>query len=104
MEGLGSLISNIDRVRDSFNPQLVLEGILLTMWDARLTLSKLVSEEVRKYFGRKVYQSIIPRNVALAEAPSYGRPGLLYNAASAGSKAYIEMCKEFLENGEKSIR
>ncbi|MCH7615504.1 MAG: ParA family protein [Nitrospinae bacterium] len=104
MEGLGSLITNIDRVRDSFNPQLVLEGILLTMWDARLTLSKQVSEEVRKFFGRKVYQSIIPRNVALAEAPSYGRPGLLYNAASAGSKAYLEMCKELLGNGEKSFR
>ena len=104
MEGLGRLINNIDRVRDSFNPQLELEGILLTMWDARLTLSKQVSEEVRKFFGQKVYQSMIPRNVALAEAPSYGRPGLLYNAASSGSKAYIELSKELLENGEKSLR
>ena len=104
MEGLGRLINNIDRVRDSFNPQLELEGILLTMWDARLTLSKQVSEEVRKFFGQKVYQSMIPRNVALAEAPSYGRPGLLYNAASSGSKAYIELSMELLENGEKSLR
>lgn len=104
MEGLGSLITNIDRVRDSFNPKLELEGILLTMWDARLTLSKQVSEEVRKFFGEKVYKAMIPRNVALAEAPSYGRPGLLYNAASSGSKAYMEMSKELLGNGEKSVR
>ena len=104
MEGLGRLIANIDRVRDSFNPQLELEGILLTMWDARLSLSKQVSEEVRKFFGQRVYQSMIPRNVSLAEAPSYGRPGLLYNAASSGSKAYIEVSKELLENGEKGLR
>ena len=104
MEGLGRLIQNIDRVRNSFNPQLELEGILLTMWDARLTLSKQVSDEVRKFFGEKVYKSMIPRNVALAEAPSYGRPGLLYNPASSGSKAYLEVSKELLEHGEKSVR
>lgn len=104
MEGLGRLITNIDRVRDSFNPQLELEGILLTMWDARLSLSKQVSEEVRKFFGQRVYQAMIPRNVSLAEAPSYGRPGLLYNAVSSGSKAYIEVSKELLVNGEKSLR
>lgn len=104
MEGLGRLITNIDRVRDSFNPQLELEGILLTMWDARLSLSKQVSEEVRKFFGQRVYQAMIPRNVSLAEAPSYGRPGLLYNASSSGSKAYIDVSKELLENGEKGLR
>ena len=104
MEGLGRLIQNIDRVRNSFNPELELEGILLTMWDARLTLSKQVSDEVRKFFGQKVYQSMIPRNVALAEAPSYGRPGLLYNPSSSGAKAYLEVAKELLENGEKSLR
>ena len=104
MEGLGRLIQNIDRVRNSLNPELELEGILLTMWDARLILSKQVSDEVRKFFGQKVYQSMIPRNVALAEAPSYGRPGLLYNPSSSGSKAYLEVAKELLENGEKSIR
>jgi len=104
MEGLGRLIQNIDRVRNSFNSTLELEGILLTMWDARLTLSKQVSDEVRKFFGQKVYQSMIPRNVALAEAPSYGRPGLFYNPSSSGSKAYLEVAKELLENGEKSFR
>lgn len=104
MEGLGRLIENIERVRSSLNPRLKLEGILLTMWDARLSLSKQVSEEVRKFFGEKVYQSMIPRNVALAEAPSYGRPGLLYNPASSGSRAYLEVSKELLKNGEKSLR
>ena len=104
MEGLGRLIQNIDRVRNLCNPELELEGILLTMWDARLTLSKQVSDEVRKFFGQKVYQSMIPRNVALAEAPSYGRPGLLYNPSSSGAKAYLEVAKELLENGEKSLR
>ena len=104
MEGLGRLIQNIDRVRNSFNPELELEGILLTMWDARLTLSKQVADEVRKFFGQKVYKSMIPRNVALAEAPSYGRPGLLYNPSSSGAKAYLEVAKELLENGEKSLR
>lgn len=104
MEGLGRLITNIDRVRDSFNPQLELEGILLTMWDARLSLSKQVSEEVRKFFGQRVYQAMIPRNVSLAEAPSYGKPCLLYNASSSGSKAYIDVSKELLENGEKGLR
>lgn len=104
MEGLGGLIQNIDRVRSLLNPELELEGILLTMWDARLTLSKQVSDEVRKFFGQKVYQSMIPRNVALAEAPSYGRPGLLYNPSSSGAKAYLEVAKELLENGEKSLR
>jgi len=104
MEGLGRLIANIDLVRDSFNPQLELEGILLTMWDVRLSLSKQVSEEVRKFFGQRVYRAMIPRNVSLAEAPSYGRPGLLYNASSSGSKAYIDVAKELLENGEKGLR
>ncbi len=102
MEGLGRLMSTIERVRGSFNPALSVEGILLTMCDARLTLSRQVSEEVKKFFPNKVYQSIIPRNVALAEAPSYGRPGVLYNSASMGAKAYMDFAKEFLENGKES--
>lgn len=102
MEGLGRLVSTIERVRGSFNRALSIEGILLTMCDVRLTLSRQVSDEVKKFFPNKVYQSIIPRNVALAEAPSYGRPGLLYNSASIGAKAYMEFAKEFLENGKKS--
>ena len=102
MEGLGRLMSTIERVRGSFNPSLSIEGILLTMCDTRLTLSRQVSEEIKKFFPDKVYQSIIPRNVALAEAPSYGRPGVLYNSSSMGSRAYMDFAKEFLANGKES--
>jgi len=104
MEGLGRLMSTVERVRGQLNPDLELEGILLTMWDSRLSLSKQVSEEIGKFFQDKVYGSVIPRNVALAEAPSYGTPGVLYNSASAGAKAYMELAREYLANGEKSLR
>lgn len=104
MEGLTRLIGSIDRVRQSFNPNLSLEGIVLTMFDTRNTLARQVAEQVRAHFAEKVYQAIIPRNVALAEAPSYGRPGILYNMASAGSQAYVALAKEFLTHGEKSAR
>jgi chromosome partitioning protein len=74
------------------------------MFDARNTLARQVADQVRSHFTEKVYRTVIPRNVALAEAPSYGRPGILYNAASAGSQAYVALAKEFLANGEKSAR
>ena len=102
MEGLGRLMSNIARVQGSLNHELELEGILLTMYDSRNSLSRQVAEEIRSHFKDKVYQSVIPRNVALAEAPSYGRPILLYNAASTGCQAYVELAKELLSHGEKS--
>ena len=104
MEGLTRLIGSIDLVRQSFNSSLSLEGIVLTMFDSRNTLSRQVAEQIRSHFTDKVYQSIIPRNVSLAEAPSYGRPGILYNVASAGSQAYVTLAKEFIANGEKSPR
>lgn len=104
MEGLTGLIGSIDRVRQSFNPNLALEGILLTMFDTRNTLARQVEEQVRAHFHQKVYRTVIPRNVTLAEAPSYGRPGITYNAASAGSQAYIALAKEFLPYGEKGAR
>jgi chromosome partitioning protein len=102
MEGLGRLMSNIARIQGSLNPELELEGILLTMSDTRNSLSRQVAEEIRSHFKDKVYQSVIPRNVTLAEAPSYGRPILLYNAASTGCQAYVELAKELLSHGEKS--
>ncbi len=102
MEGLGRLMANVERVRQSLNPGLKLEGILLTMYDSRNTLSRQVAEEVRGHFKERVYQTVIPRNVTLAEAPSYGRPVLLYNVASAGAQAYLSLAKEFLGHGEKS--
>jgi chromosome partitioning protein len=104
MEGLTRLIGSIDLVRQSFNPSLNLEGIVLTMFDSRNSLSKQVAEQVRSHFVDKVYQVVIPRNISLAEAPSYGRPGVLYNVASAGSQSYVHLAKEFVGHGEKSSR
>jgi len=104
MEGLSRLVGNIDRVRQSFNPELQLEGIVLTMFDARNTLARQVVEQVREHFKDVVYSTVIPRNVTLAEAPSYGRPAMLYNVASAGSQAYLSLAKEFVSHGEKSAR
>jgi chromosome partitioning protein len=102
MEGLGRLLANVERVQSALNPGLELEGILLTMYDSRNSLSRQVADEIRGHFKEKVYRTIIPRNVTLAEAPSYGRPVMLYNAASAGAQAYLELAKEFLDHGEKS--
>ena len=102
MEGLSRLVGNIDRVRQSFNPDLKLEGIVLTMFDARNTLARQVVDQVREHFKEVVYSTVIPRNVTLAEAPSYGRPAMLYNVASAGSQAYLSLAKEFMSHGEKS--
>ena len=102
MEGLSRLAGNIERVRQSFNPDLKLEGIVLTMFDARNTLARQVVEQVREHFKDAVYSTVIPRNVTLAEAPSYGRPAMLYNVASAGAQAYLSLAKEFVSHGEKS--
>jgi chromosome partitioning protein len=104
MEGLTRLLGSIDLVRQSFNSNLALEGIVLTMFDSRNSLARQVAEQVRSHFVDKVYQAVIPRNVSLAEAPSYGRPGILYNVASAGSQAYVSLAKEFVLYGEKSPR
>jgi chromosome partitioning protein len=104
MEGLSRLVGNIDRVRQSFNQELRLEGIVLTMFDARNTLARQVVEQVREHFKDLVYSTMIPRNVTLAEAPSYGRPAMLYNVASSGSQAYLSLAKEFEGHGEKSAR
>jgi len=103
MEGLGRLMGNVDRIRDSFNADLDLEGIVLTMYDSRINLSRQVESEIRGFFKEKVFQTVIPRNVALAEAPSHGKPVLSYNAASSGAKAYLDLAQEILANGKESI-
>ncbi len=103
MEGLGSLMGNVERIRDSFNPGLDLQGIVLTMYDSRINLSRQVESEIRGFFKEKVFHTVIPRNVALAEAPSHGKPVLSYNAASSGAKAYLDLAKEILANGKESI-
>lgn len=103
MEGLGRLMGNVERVREAFNPSLEILGILLTMYDSRINLSRQVQDEIRGYFKDKVFQTVIPRNVALAEAPSHGKPVLSYNAASSGAKAYIDLAEELLNYGKESV-
>ena len=96
LEGLSQLIKTIKMVKDSFNPDLKIKGLLLTMYDRRVNLSKQVEEEVRKYFGRKVFQSVIPRSVRLAEAPSFGMSILNYAPHSAGGESYMQLAREIL--------
>ena len=104
MEGLGRLMESIQRLQQSLNPALEIEGIVLTMYDVRNSLARQVADQIRGHFKEAVYQTMIPRNVTLAEAPSYGRPALLYNVASAGAQAYLSLAKEFAVHGEKSPR
>ena len=96
LEGLSLLMDTLRMVRSSFNPDLEIEGIVLTMFDPRNALSHQVEAEVRKHFQDLVYESVIPRNVALAEAPSHGKPVLLYDIKSKGAQSYIELAKEIL--------
>ncbi len=96
MEGLSKLLESVERVRKSFNPELKTEGILITMYDVRTRLSREVDEEMRKYFADKVYETVIPRNVKLAEAPGYGMPVMLYDATSKGAESYIALAKEII--------
>ena len=98
LEGLGQLINTINLVKKHLNKSLEIEGALLTMYDARTNLSNQVVKEVKKYFEDKVYKTVIPRNVRLSEAPSYGMPISLYDARSKGAKAYDKLTKEFLKN------
>lgn len=96
LEGLGQLLNTINIVRQHFNKNLQIEGVLLTMFDTRLRLSHQVAEEVKKYFGEKVFNTIIHRNVRISEAPSFGKPIILYDAVSSGSKNYISLASELL--------
>ena len=97
LEGLGQLLNTIKIVRQHLNPDLEIEGVLLTMYDTRLRLSKQVAQEVRRYFGDKVFKTIVQRNVRLSEAPSFGKPVLLYDATSVGSRNYIGLAREIIE-------
>jgi len=95
LEGIAELLSTIERVRESLNPSLRLEGVLLTMYDDRTNLGQQVSANIRQYFGDQVYSTVIPRNVRLGEAPSHGVPVILYDARSRGAEAYVTFAKEF---------
>ena len=96
LEGLGQLLNTINIVQKNLNSKLEIEGVLMTMYDSRLRLSNQIIEEVKKYFGEKVYTTIITRNVRLSESPSYGKPVILYDAVSSGSRNYMELAREFL--------
>ena len=97
LEGISQLVKTIERIKTNLNPDLNIRGILLTMFDKRNKLSTQVDEEARKYFKEKVYKTVIPRNVRLSEAPSHGVPCIVYDRACLGSKSYIELAKEFVQ-------
>ena len=103
MEGVSQLLNTIERVCDSLNPSLEIEGIVLTMYDDRMNLARQVAEEVRNHFGEKVYRTLIPRNVRLGEAPSFGKPIILYDIRSRGSEAYVSLAKEFIRRAENVV-
>lgn len=98
LEGLSALTSTIEKIRSSLNTSIDLEGVVLTMFDKRNSLSSLVEEDVRSHFKEKVYNTVIPRNVRISEAPSHGKPVLLYDTACVGSQAYIGLAKELILN------
>ncbi len=101
LEGVSQLFDTIDRVRSSFKHNLTIQGILLTMYDDRTNLTRQVAQDIREFFGDEVFKTVIPRSVRLAEAPSYGKPILLYDIRSRGADAYIKLAKEILEHGQK---
>jgi chromosome partitioning protein len=97
LEGLGQLLNTINLVKKHFNKNLEIEGVVLTMFDTRLRLSHQVADEVKKYFGKKVFDTVINRNVRISEAPSFGKPIILYDAISSGSRNYMSLASELLE-------
>jgi chromosome partitioning protein len=110
LEGISQLLSTVHLVQRGVNEKLAIDGVLLTMYDARLNLSRQVVADAREYFGAKVFESVIPRNVRLAEAPSFGRPIILYDVASVGAQAYMNVARELLdrhrqerEEGERAL-
>ncbi|MGH9637164.1 MAG: ParA family protein [Candidatus Angelobacter sp.] len=96
LEGVSELLDTIERLRQSFNPGLVIEGVVLTMYDDRTNLAQQVTQELKRHFGDKLLEAIIPRNIKLAEAPSYGKPALLYDVRSRGAESYIRLAKEIM--------
>jgi chromosome partitioning protein len=100
LEGVSELLDTIERLRQSFNPGLQIEGVVLTMYDDRTILAQQVTQELRKHFGGKLLETVIPRNIRLAEAPSYGKPVLLYDVRSRGAESYIRLAKELMERSQ----
>ena len=103
LEGLSQLLNTVTIVQKNLNPRLQIEGVLLTMFDSRLNLSRQVADEAKEYFGPKVYRTTIPRNVRIAEAPSFGKPIVLYDVVSVGAKSYLSLAKEVIaRKGKKA--
>ena len=96
LEGLSQLLNTVHLIQRNVNPELAIDGVLLTMYDTRLNLSRQVASEAREYFGGQVFETVVPRNVRLAEAPSFGKPIILYDVASVGAQAYMNVAKELL--------
>jgi chromosome partitioning protein len=103
LEGVSELLDTLMRLRRTINPALAIEGILLTMYDDRTTLSKQVAQDLRSFFGSQVFESVIPRNVRLAEAPSHGMPVIFYDIHSKGAESYMSLAKEVISNAQKRI-
>ena len=103
LEGLSELMTTLQQVRRSWNPRLLLEGILLTMYDSRTNLARQVRRNLEENFGDNVYRTLIPRNISLGEAPSFGQPVLLYSVQSTGAQAYLRLAKEILSHEETRI-
>lgn len=103
LEGISELISTLERVRAAYNPSLIIEGVLLTMYDDRTNLAQQVTETLREYFKERLFRTVIPRNVRLAEAPSHGKPVALYDARSRGTEAYFELAGEYLARNSIEI-
>ena len=102
LEGLSQLLNTVNLVQRSLNERLEIEGVLLTMYDARLNLSRQVAADAREYFGAQVYETVIPRNIRLAEAPSFGKPIIVYDVASVGAQSYMSVAKELLARNGSS--
>jgi chromosome partitioning protein len=103
LEGLSDLINTIKKVRQHLNPAIEIEGLLRTMFDSRNTLALQVSAQLEQHFGKKVYETIIPRNVRLAEAPSYGAPAVMFDAGCKGSLAYLALTEELLSRSRSPV-
>jgi chromosome partitioning protein len=100
LEGISELVSTLERVRGAFNPSLTIEGVLLTMYDDRTNLAQQVTETLREYFKDRLFRTVIPRNIRLAEAPSHGKPVALYDPRSRGAEAYFELAAEYMERNK----
>jgi chromosome partitioning protein len=102
LEGISQLMDTVDRVRESFDQPLQVEGVLLTMYDDRTNLTKQVEADLREFFGKEVFRTVIPRSIRLAEAPSFGKSILAYDPRSKGAESYIQLAKEILANGQRA--